>query len=61
MHADVNNAGVAEGMRYMGRPLDHAVSAYLEDVETRGLSDKILLVVTGEMGSKSFNTSYGSE
>ncbi len=50
MHADVNNAGVAEGMRYMGRPLDHAVSAFLEDVETRGLSDRILLVVCGEMG-----------
>src|SRR5262249_9122393 len=32
MHADVNNAGVAEGMRYMGLPLDHAVSAFLEDV-----------------------------
>ena len=45
MHADVNNARVAEGMRYMGQPLDHAVSAFLEDLEARGLSDKILLVV----------------
>jgi uncharacterized protein (DUF1501 family) len=50
MHADVNNAGVAEGMRYMGQPLDYAVSAFLEDVEARGLSEKILLVVCGEMG-----------
>jgi hypothetical protein len=50
MHADVNNAPVGEGMRYMGLPLDHAVSAFLEDVEVRGLSDKILLVVCGEMG-----------
>src|SRR5207237_843354 len=25
MHADVNNAGVAEGMRYMGQPLDYAL------------------------------------
>jgi uncharacterized protein (DUF1501 family) len=50
MHADVNNAGVEEGMRYMGRPLDHALSAYLEDVAARGLSEKILLVVCGEMG-----------
>jgi uncharacterized protein (DUF1501 family) len=50
MHSDVNNAGVAEGMRYMGEPLDHALAAYLEDVEARGLSDKILLVVCGEMG-----------
>jgi len=50
MHADVNNAGVAEGMRYMGAPLDHAVSAYIEDVEARGLDERILLVVAGEMG-----------
>ena len=50
MHADVNNAGVAEGMGYMGRPLDHALSAFIEDVEARGLSDKILLVACGEMG-----------
>jgi uncharacterized protein (DUF1501 family) len=50
MHADVNNAPVGEGMRYMGPPLDHAVSAFLEDVEARGLSDRILLVCCGEMG-----------
>jgi len=50
MHADVNNAPMGEGMSYMGPPLDHAVSAFLEDVESRGLSDKILLVVCGEMG-----------
>src|SRR5579872_2949659 len=49
-HADVNNAGVAEGMRYCGLPLDHAVSAFIEDVAERGLSDKILLVCCGEMG-----------
>ena len=50
MHADVNNATVEEGMRYMGPPLDHAISAFLDDVASRGLSDKILLVATGEMG-----------
>jgi hypothetical protein len=50
MHADVNNATVEEGMRYMGPPLDHAVSAFLDDVALRGLSDKIMLVATGEMG-----------
>ncbi len=50
MHADVNNAGVKEGMGYMGLPLDHAVSAFLEDVEARGLSERILLVACGEMG-----------
>jgi len=50
MHSDVNNAGVAEGMGYMGLPLDYALSAFLEDVKVRGLSEKILLVVCGEMG-----------
>ncbi len=50
MHADVNNAGVEEGMRYMGLPLDHALSAFVEDLYARGLEDKILLVACGEMG-----------
>lgn len=50
MHSDVNNAGVEEGMGYMGVPLDYAVSAFLEDLAERGLSDKILLVACGEMG-----------
>lgn len=50
MHGDPNNATIAEGMGYVGPPLDHALSAYLEDVRERGLEDKILLVVCGEMG-----------
>ncbi|HEY0983249.1 DUF1501 domain-containing protein [Schlesneria sp.] len=50
MHADVNNATMEEGMRYMAPPLDHAVAAFLDDVEARGLSEKIMLVATGEMG-----------
>jgi hypothetical protein len=50
MHADNNNATMTEGMEYVGRPFDHAVSAFIEDVEARGLSDKILLVCCGEMG-----------
>lgn len=50
MHADQNNADVVEGMKYMAPPFDHAVSAFLEDVHARGLSDDILLVACGEMG-----------
>jgi uncharacterized protein (DUF1501 family) len=50
MHADANNATMTEGMGYVGRPFDHAVSAFIEDVEARGLRDKILLVCCGEMG-----------
>lgn len=50
MHADVNNAGVDEGMGYMGVPLDYALSALIDDLEARGLGDRILVVVCGEMG-----------
>jgi len=50
MHADANNATCTEGMGYVGTPFDHAVSAFIEDVEARGLRDKILLVCCGEMG-----------
>jgi hypothetical protein len=50
MHSDVNNLPVREGMDYVGSPFDHAVSTFLDDVESRGLSDNILLVATGEIG-----------
>jgi hypothetical protein len=50
MHADINNAPMVEGMGYVGKPFDHAVSAFIDDVEARGLKDKILLVCCGEMG-----------
>jgi hypothetical protein len=50
MHADVNNAPPAEGMKFVGAPFDHAVAAFLGDLESRGLSDKVLLVCCGEMG-----------
>ncbi|MFT5467688.1 MAG: hypothetical protein ACI8UO_002795 [Verrucomicrobiales bacterium] len=50
MHADQNNATMNEGMGYVGAPFDHAVSAFIEDIEARGLSEKILLVCCGEMG-----------
>ena len=50
MHADGNNPGVKDGMEMLGRPLDKALSAFLEDVEQRGLLDKVLLVVTGDFG-----------
>ena len=50
MHADGNNPGMAQGMEMLGRTMDQAVSVFLEDVEQRGLSDKILLVITGDFG-----------
>ena len=50
MHADGNNLNMKDGMEAIGRSFDHAVAAFIEDVEARGLADKILLVATGEMG-----------
>ncbi len=49
-HADQNNVPCTLGMDYVGAPFDHAVSAFIEDLEARGLSEKILLVCCGEMG-----------
>jgi hypothetical protein len=50
MHADVNNPGILDGMRMLGPTVDHAVSAFLDDIESRGLSDRVLLVITGDFG-----------
>jgi Protein of unknown function (DUF1501) len=50
MHANNNSPKNMAGFDPLSRQVDHAVAAFLEDVHERGLSDKILLVVTGEMG-----------
>jgi hypothetical protein len=61
-HADKNNATVREGMHYVGLPFDHAVSAFIEDIHARGLSDKVLLVCCGEMGrNPKINTKGGRD
>jgi hypothetical protein len=50
MHADNNNPGMRDGMNMLGPTLDRSVSAFLEDVEARGLSEQILLVIVGDFG-----------
>ncbi|MBY0527228.1 MAG: DUF1501 domain-containing protein [Gemmataceae bacterium] len=50
MHADGNNLNMVDGMEAVGKPFDHAVAAFIQDIEARGLQDKILLVCCGEMG-----------
>lgn len=50
MHADGNNPGVAAGMEMLGRPLDHAVHAFLTDLKERGLDRDVLLIITGDFG-----------
>ncbi len=49
-HSNGNSPKGLGGMKWLGPQVDHAVAAFIEDVEERGLQDKILLVVTGEMG-----------
>lgn len=50
MHADGNNLNMTDGMNAVGRSFDHAVAAFIRDLESRGLQDQIMLVTTGEMG-----------
>jgi len=50
MHADGENLNMADGMQAVGLAFDHAVAAFIEDLEARGLRDRILLVCCGEMG-----------
>jgi len=50
MHADGNNPGIVAGMEMLGRAVDQAVSAFLEDVAARGMSDNVLLIITGDFG-----------
>ncbi len=50
MHADGNNLNMRDGMEAVGRSFDHAVAAFVKDLEERGLQDRILLVACGEMG-----------
>src|SRR5262249_1840256 len=48
-HGDGNNPPTPVGMSFLGPQLDHAVAAFLDDLQDRGLSDKVLLIITGEM------------
>jgi len=41
MHADGNNPPVVAGMEMLGRSLDRAVSAFIEDIHQRGLADHV--------------------
>lgn len=50
MHGGDTQLNMEQGMRELGTPVDHAVSAFLQDVEQRGLSEKILLIITSEFG-----------
>jgi uncharacterized protein (DUF1501 family) len=50
LHADGNSAKAMTAMEVLGRQVDHAVSAFLDDIRDRGMEDRVMLIVTGEMG-----------
>jgi len=53
---NVSNGGwdmhrnLVKDMNQRGNAVDHAVAAFLDDLEQRGLSEKVLLIITGEFG-----------
>jgi len=58
-HARKGIPNMPEGMGVFAPPLDHAVSAFLEDIRQRGLEDKIMLVITGEFGRSGLDKNAG--
>jgi len=50
MHGGGKEFTMVDGVASLVPAVDKAVSAFIEDVERRGLSEKILLVITGEFG-----------
>lgn len=50
MHADGNNPNIETGMKMLGPTVDRALSAFLDDLEQRGLSQRVLTIVTGDFG-----------
>ena len=50
MHGNRNNFTMSEGMPLLGPAVDKAATAFIQDLEDRGLSDRVLLIITGEFG-----------
>lgn len=50
MHGNRNTFTINEGMPILGPAVDKAVTAFLQDLEDRGLSERVLLVITGDFG-----------
>jgi len=56
MHSNISKA-----MQGKVPPLDKALAGFLQDLEDRGMSEKLLLVVTGEFGRTKFNANSGRD
>ncbi len=61
-HSDVNNAPMKDAMPWLAPVLDKALSALLDDLFERGLTEKVLVVVCGEIGrTPKVNTQGGRD
>ncbi len=49
-HANGKHPNVFDGMNLLGRPLDQAVGAFLDDLDRLGMTDDVLLIITSEFG-----------
>lgn len=56
MHSNISKA-----MQGKVPPLDKALAGFLQDLDNRGMSKKVLLVVTGEFGRTKFNANSGRD
>ncbi len=56
MHSNISKA-----MQGKVPPLDKALAGFLQDLDDRGMSEKVLLVVTGEFGRTKFNANSGRD
>ena len=56
------HGSIERGFKHSGPAVDQAVSAFVTDLEERGLNDDILLVITGEFGrTPKLNSAGGRE
>jgi hypothetical protein len=56
-----HNEDIIPGSKIVTPPLDQAVTAFLEDVHQRGLTDDILLVITREFGRTPYMKGTGRD
>jgi hypothetical protein len=55
------HSNISSSLKTRVAPIDKAISGFLEDVWSRGLNKKILLVVTGEFGRTKINANSGRD
>lgn len=60
-HNNAATPGLEAGLAMHAPEVDHATSAFLDDVHECGLSDRILLFITGEMGRTPKITNAGRD